>query len=102
LIGSVIRGRKLPASQVANLIRQVAGQRAVDYSSEAEAQQFVDARLNDRRIELAANVVEPLLLAIQNTEVAAPIAPDDGAPGPAAPGANAETVPFEPGGAEAA
>jgi hypothetical protein len=107
LLLKIIRDRGLPPRQVANLIRASAGGAPVSYPTEGDAREFVDERLNDRRIVLARDVAPALKRLLEEATPELPVpASTRPTPGGGGVGVGAErgrrTVPFDPTTAHAA
>jgi hypothetical protein len=101
LLNGIIRGRGLPASQVANLIRRAVGEPPVAHRSEAAAKRFVDERLSDTKIVLPFEAVAPLKRLLEQATAQQPIEPK-AADGSREQDGERGTVPFEPGSEAAA
>ena len=96
----IIRDRGLAPSQVATLIRAAVGAPPVEYHNDSAAREFVDERLNDRRVVLARDVVPRLKRLLEEATPESPRPAGDAREGDGAAGASGaherRTVPFEP------
>ncbi len=104
LLCRITRARGLPPSQVANLVRKVAGVAPVEYASEADAQEFLDVKLSERVIVFPFDLVTPLKHLLEQASPQEPVvpvpSPEDGQP--AGGKADDDVVAFDPSRAEAA
>ncbi len=92
---AIIRRQGLFQHQVANLIRAAAGRPPITFPNEEAAREVVEKTLDDQRVVLAADVVDPLRALLEQAK-------PEPAGGHGASATERRGLPFEPGSARAA